>query len=78
MRKSKFDLYKGTFYLKLSKPYKGRILMSNVSDRLLGNTKLAYLIREFETVIGQWFSSASYLYKKINYRVDKNDDYTID
>lgn len=52
--------------------------MSNVSDRLLGNTKLAYLIREFETVIGQWFSSASYLYKKINYRVDKNDDYTID
>lgn len=78
MRKSKFDLYKGTFYLKISKPYKGRILMSNVSDRLLSNTNMAYLIKELEAIITQWFSSSSYLYKKINYRVDKNDDYTID
>ena len=78
MAQSKFDLYKKTFYLKTVKPYKGRILMSNISERLLNNTKLSYLIKELESVISQWFSSASYIYKKIGYRIDKNDDYTID
>lgn len=78
IQKSKFDLYKGTFYLKPSKPYRGRIFMSNISNRFLENTKLSYVIREFENIITYWFVSASYIYKSINYRVDKNDDYTID
>lgn len=76
--KSKFDLYKGTFYRKIEKPYKGRILMNNVSERILFNTRMSYLIRELERVITEWFSASSYIYKKIAYRVDKNDDYTID
>lgn len=75
---SKFDLYKKTFYLKRSKPWKKRILMRNISDRILRNTRTAYLVRELEEIIDMWFSSSSYIFKKINYRVDKNDDYTID
>jgi hypothetical protein len=78
IRKSKFDLYKRTFYRKKEKPYKGRILMNNISQRLLYNTKLSYLILELERIIGEWFTLASYIKKKIAYTVDKDDDYTID
>lgn len=75
---SKFDLYHKTFYLRGSKPYKGRILMRNVSERLLRNTKMSYLIKELESIIGKWFEASSYIYKKTNYKVNKNDNHTID
>lgn len=78
VEKSKFDLYKRTFYRKKEKAYRGRILMNNISERLLYNTNISYLILELERIIGNWFTLASYIKKKVAYRVDKDDDYTID
>lgn len=78
IEKSKFDLYKGTFYRKIEKPYRNRIVMNNVSERLINNTKLSYLIRELERIVMEWFTISSYIKKKIAYRVDKDDNYTID
>lgn len=52
--------------------------MRNISDRILRNTRMSYLVKELERVVGQWFDSASYIYKKVNYRVSKNDNHTID
>ena len=78
MEASKYNAYRQRFYAQEIKPYKGRILINNLSRRIIDNTRMGYLIKELEAIIQNWFDSSSYIYKSINYRVDKDDDHTID
>jgi len=77
MEQSKYDAYKKFFYKGRKPEYKGRILINNLSPRIVRNTKVSNLLVKLEEIIQNWFDSASYIKKKINYRVGKEDNDTI-
>ena len=77
MEISKYNLYKKKFGAVDDQSYKGKILLNNLSPRITSNTRVSYLLLKLEEIIQNWIDSVGYIRKKINYRVDLDDNDTI-
>lgn len=77
MGTNKYNAYKKEFGSFSEPEYKGRIMMNNVSIRMLSNTKMSYILERLEEIVQSWIDAVGMIRKQVNYRIDLDDNDTI-